>query len=148
MKFGKFFRNAAVLVGIAPAIFTILPGSALASVEAVIDVSSQRMVVKVDGGSYAVWKVSTARRGYYTPRGSFRPKFLKRMHYSRKYDNSPMPYSVFFYGGYAIHGTNYVRRLGSPASHGCIRLHTANAAELYSLIQRYGRGSTRIRIVN
>jgi lipoprotein-anchoring transpeptidase ErfK/SrfK len=41
-----------------------------------------------------------------------------------------------------------VRRLGTPASHGCIRLHTANAAALYSLIKRYGRGSTRIRVVN
>jgi lipoprotein-anchoring transpeptidase ErfK/SrfK len=92
--------------------------------------------------------VSTARRGYYTPRGSFRPKVLKRMHYSSKYENSPMPYSVFFHGGYAIHGTEYVRRLGSPASHGCIRLHTVNAAALYSLIKRYGRGSTRIRVVN
>jgi lipoprotein-anchoring transpeptidase ErfK/SrfK len=123
-------------------------GTASASVVAVVDVSTQRMYVTVDGGSYAVWKVSTGRRGYYTPRGSFRPKYLKRMHYSSKYENSPMPYSVFFYGGYAIHGTQYVRRLGTPASHGCIRLHTANAAALYSLIKRYGRGSTRIRVVN
>jgi lipoprotein-anchoring transpeptidase ErfK/SrfK len=123
-------------------------GTASASVVAVVDVSTQRMYVTVDGGSYAVWKVSTGRRGYYTPRGSFRPKYLKRMHYSSKYENSPMPYSVFFYGGYAIHGTQYVRRLGTPASHGCIRLHTSNAADLYYLIKRYGRGSTRIRVVN
>ncbi len=123
-------------------------GTASASVIAVVDISTQRMYVTVDGGPYAVWKVSTARRGYYTPRGSFRPKVLKRMHYSSKYENSPMPYSVFFHGGYAIHGTEYVRRLGSPASHGCIRLHTVNAAALYSLIKRYGRGSTRIRVVN
>jgi lipoprotein-anchoring transpeptidase ErfK/SrfK len=123
-------------------------GSASASVVAVIDVSAQRMYVTVNGESYGIWKVSTGRRGYGTPRGSFRPKYLKRMHYSRKYDNSPMPYSVFFHGGYAIHGTEYVRRLGSPASHGCIRLHTSNAATLYSLIKRHGRGSTRISIVN
>ena len=122
--------------------------TASASVVAVVDISTQRMYVKVDGGTYAVWKVSTAKRGYYTPRGSFRPKYLKRMHYSRKYDNSPMPYSVFFYGGYAIHGTQYVRRLGSPASHGCIRLHTANAAAFYALIKRYGQGNTSIRVVN
>ena len=75
------------------------------------------------------------------------PRQLKLMHYSSKYENSPMPYSVFFYGGYAIHGTGYVSRLGSPASHGCVRLHTANAAELYYLIKRVGRGNTRIRIV-
>jgi lipoprotein-anchoring transpeptidase ErfK/SrfK len=123
-------------------------GTASASVVAMVDISTQRMYVKVDGGTYAVWKVSTAKRGYYTPRGSFRPKYMKRMHYSRKYDNSPMPYSVFFYGGYAIHGTQYVRRLGSPASHGCIRLHTANAADFYALIKRYGQGNTSIRVVN
>jgi lipoprotein-anchoring transpeptidase ErfK/SrfK len=72
---------------------------------------------------------------------------LKRMWYSRKYDNAPMPYSIFFKGGYAIHGTNYVKRLGQPASHGCVRLHTANARELYELVQAYGKKSTRIRIV-
>jgi lipoprotein-anchoring transpeptidase ErfK/SrfK len=123
-------------------------GAASASVVAVVDVSTQRMYVTVNGGSYAVWKVSTARPGYYTPRGSFRPQLLKLMHYSRKYENSPMPYSVFFDGGYAIHGTQYVRRLGSPASHGCIRLYTANAANLYYLIKRYGQGNTRISVVN
>jgi lipoprotein-anchoring transpeptidase ErfK/SrfK len=122
-------------------------GAASANIEAVVDISTQRIYVTVDGGRYAVWKVSTARRGYYTPRGSFRPRQLKLMHYSSKYENSPMPYSVFFYGGYAIHGTGYVSRLGSPASHGCVRLHTANAAELYYLIKRVGRGNTRIRIV-
>ena len=141
--FGRFVYALFV-----PLLLIMSAGAASASVVAVVDVSTQRMYVTVDGGSYAVWKVSTARRGYYTPRGSFRPKVLKRMHYSRKYDNSPMPYSVFFSGGYAIHGTQYVRRLGSPASHGCIRLHTANAANLYYLIKRYGQGSTRIRVVN
>ncbi len=70
------------------------------------------------------------------------------MWYSRKYDNSPMPYSVFYYGGYAIHGTNYVKRLGRPASHGCIRLQTANAATFYSLVQRHGRADTRIVVTN
>src|SRR5262245_28116498 len=123
-------------------------GTASASVVAVVDVSTQRMHVTVDGGSYAVWKVSTAKRGYYTPRGSFHPKYLKRMHYSRKYDNSPMPYSVFFYGGYALPATQFVLPLGSPASHCCIRLHTANAAAFYALIKRYGQGNTRIRVVN
>ena len=145
--FGSNFRRFIYALFV-PLLLITSGGAASASVVAVVDVSTQRMYVTVDGGSYAVWKVSTARRGYYTPRGSFRPKLLKRMHYSRKYENSPMPYSVFFSGGYAIHGTQYVRRLGSPASHGCIRLHTANAAALYSLIKRYGHGSTRIRVVN
>ena len=120
--------------------------SGFAGVVARIDLSSQRMYVTVNGYSYGSWKVSTARRGYRTPVGNFRPRWLARMHYSKKYYNSPMPHSVFFLGGYAIHGTNAIRRLGRPASHGCIRLHPANAAKFFSLIKRYGKRNTRIRI--
>jgi lipoprotein-anchoring transpeptidase ErfK/SrfK len=117
-------------------------------VEIHIDVSSQMMRVEVNGWTYGRWKVSTARDGYYTPRGSWRPFMLKKMHYSRKYDNSPMPNSIFFLGGYAIHATYYVNQLGRPASHGCIRLHPQNAAKLYSLVQKHGMKSTRITISN
>jgi lipoprotein-anchoring transpeptidase ErfK/SrfK len=119
-----------------------------AAIRVVVDVSSQTMSVKVNGSHYATWRVSTARSGYYTPRGTYSPKWLARMHYSRKYDNSPMPHSVFFKGGYAIHGTNYVRNLGRPASHGCIRLAPGNAAALFGLVRRHGMRSTRITIVN
>src|SRR5436305_832338 len=83
--------------------------AASASVVAKVDIASQSMTVIVDGAVTAVWKVSTARAGYITPRGVYRPQGLARMHYSRKYDNSPMPNSVFFRGGYAIHGTYHVK---------------------------------------
>ena len=73
---------------------------------------------------------------------------LKRMHYSKKYDNAPMPNSIFFLGGYAIHATYYINQLGRPASHGCIRLHPQNAAKLYALVQKHGLKSTRITITN
>ena len=102
------------------------------------------MVVSVNGVPKYNWAVSTARRGYVTPVGSFSPKRLERMWYSQKYDNSPMPHSVFFHGGYAVHGTGAIGSLGRPASHGCVRLHPANAAKLYSLIRQYGMGSSRI----
>nr|MBX2806551.1 L,D-transpeptidase [Hyphomicrobiales bacterium] len=91
-----------------------------------------------------VWPVSTGRRGYTTPTGSFRPYSLRRHHRSRKYYNSPMPYSIFYRGGYAIHGTNAVSRLGRTASHGCIRLHKRNARELFDMVKYYGKRSTRI----
>lgn len=106
------------------------------------------MAVNVNGWPYGRWKVSTARSGYYTPRGSWRPFLLKRMHYSRKYDNAPMPNSIFFLGGYAIHATYHVKQLGRPASHGCIRLHPTNAAKLYAIVQKHGLRSTRITITN
>jgi lipoprotein-anchoring transpeptidase ErfK/SrfK len=119
-----------------------------AAVNVVVDVSSQTMSVRKMGWPTYYWKVSTARSGYWTPRGSFRVQRTARMHYSRKYDMSPMPYSVFFKGGYAIHGSNAVRSLGRPASHGCVRLHPSNAAQLYSLVHSYGPSAVRITIVD
>lgn len=117
-------------------------------VEVEINISEQSMDVDVNGFSFANWRVSTARDGFYTPRGSYGVKRMAREYYSVKYDNAPMPYSVFFKGGYAIHGTNYVRSLGRPASHGCVRLHPRNAARLFALVQKYGMSRTRITLVD
>ena len=122
--------------------------AASAGIVARIDVSRQMMTVSEDGYVLYSWPVSTARKGYHTPRGSFRPTRLHEMWYSRKYENSPMPYSIFFLGGYAIHGTDAVRYLGRPASHGCIRLHPANARALYQLVKQRGAKNTRIVLVN
>jgi lipoprotein-anchoring transpeptidase ErfK/SrfK len=118
-----------------------------AAVNVVVSISSQSMSVNVHGWPYGYWKVSTARDGYWTPRGSFRVQRTARVYYSKKYDNAPMPNSVFFKGGYAIHASNYIRSLGRPASHGCVRLHPVNAARLYGLVQQYGPRSVRITIV-
>ena len=123
------------------------PGIAEAQIVAKINLSSQRMAVIVDGKARYNWPVSTARPGYRTPTGTFRPTALVRYHRSTIYDGSPMPYSIFFLRGYAIHGSYEIKHLGRPASHGCIRLHPSNAAALYSLVQRRGTGNTLIKIV-
>ena len=115
-------------------------------VEASVDVRSQRMVVKVDGEVRHVWKVSTGRTGFATPRGTYGPQRMHARYFSKKYYNSPMPYSIFFRGGYAIHGTTAVNRLGGPASHGCIRLATSNARTLFQLVKSAGAHRTRIVI--
>jgi lipoprotein-anchoring transpeptidase ErfK/SrfK len=141
------FVFAATLLYAAPSGASVFATSGPA-VNVVIDISSQSMSVKVNGWPYGRWKVSTARPGYHTPRGTFRVQRTARVYYSRKYDNSPMPNSIFFKGGYAIHGSYYVRSLGRPASHGCVRLLPANAARLYNLVQKYGSKSTRITIVD
>lgn len=141
------FRQISALTAAVLLLVWLTP-AAIANVSVRIDISSQIMTVAINGAYYATWKVSTARRGYHTPRGSYRPFLLKRMHYSRKYDNSPMPHSIFFLGGYAIHGTYYLKSLGRPASHGCIRLAPQNAARLFSIVREHGTSKTKITITN
>jgi lipoprotein-anchoring transpeptidase ErfK/SrfK len=117
---------------------------ASADVIAQIDISAQRMTVTVDGEVRYVWPVSTARRGYATPIGSFRPIRMERTWYSTIYQGAPMPYAIFFYYGFAVHGTNETAALGRPVSHGCVRLPTSAARELFDLILRYGPTNSRI----
>ncbi|MFJ6323495.1 MULTISPECIES: L,D-transpeptidase [unclassified Rhizobium] len=116
------------------------------TVLATVDLRAQTMTVSEDGILKYRWKVSTARRGYVTPIGSYTAKWLSKDHRSKKYDDAPMPYAVFFNGGYAVHGTYEVRQLGRPASHGCVRLETRNAATFFALASDVGLHNTRIVI--
>jgi lipoprotein-anchoring transpeptidase ErfK/SrfK len=120
--------------------------AAAGAITAKISLSSQTMTVSQGGVVKYKWKVSTARRGYVTPVGSYRAYWASRHHRSRKYDNAPMPYAIFFHGGYAVHATYEVKRLGRPASHGCIRLHPKNAAVFFGLAQKYGLRNTKVVI--
>jgi lipoprotein-anchoring transpeptidase ErfK/SrfK len=138
---------AVILLGAAMAFGAVGTGEA-ASLTARIDISSQTMTVSEYGRVIHRWPVSTARRGYRTPRGTYRPIRMHRMWHSRKYHNSPMPYSVFFHGGYAIHGTYETRNLGRPASHGCVRLHPRDAAIFFAMVKDVGPGNTRIVVAN
>ena len=120
---------------------------ARADVVVQIDKSSQRMSVSVDGAPRYNWPVSTGGGGYGTPSGVFQPQSMARMHYSRKYYNSPMPHSIFFTKvGHAIHGTDSESRLGTPASHGCVRLSRANASTLYTLVKEDGVLNTTVTL--
>jgi lipoprotein-anchoring transpeptidase ErfK/SrfK len=122
--------------------------AASAGVVARISKSGQTMDVYVNGTHYYSWPVSTGRGRYATPSGSFRPKRLERRWYSTKYSNAPMHYAVFYSGGYAIHATTEVNRLGRAASHGCVRLAPGHAAKFYSLVRSYGAANTRITIAH
>jgi len=122
-------------------------GFAPAGVLISIDISAQQMTVSVDGASRYTWPVSTGGQGYSTPAGSFRPFRLEAEHYSREWDDAPMPHSIFFTErGHAIHGTSHRAALGTPASHGCVRLDEENAAFLFALIKEHGMKRTRIEI--
>jgi len=137
-------RRAFLLLAGFAAVVSVEPASAGVMVH--IDKSSQRMMVAVDGRPAYVWPVSTGAGGFGTPTGRFRPRWMARSWFSTRYYGSPMPYSIFFHKGYAIHGTNYISRLGGPASHGCVRLHPGNAATLFMLVRRYGMANTTIAI--
>ena len=139
----KSFLAFLVALGVA---FGAQFSEALAGVRVSTNLSTQTMTVSVNGRVKHRWRVSSGKRGHRTPTGTYRPGRMYREYYSRKYDNSPMPHSIFFRGGYAIHGTGYTRSLGRPASHGCIRLHPSNARKLYNLVRAHGKGNTRISI--
>jgi lipoprotein-anchoring transpeptidase ErfK/SrfK len=131
---------------LAALLLAALSTAADAAIVVQIDRAAQRMAVIVDGAPRYNWRVSTARRGYITPPGTYHPEMLARRWFSRKYYNSPMPHSIFFYGGFAIHGSYEISHLGRPASHGCVRLDPSNAAILFGLVQREGMAATTIVI--
>jgi len=124
-------------------------GSAPAGVDLVarVDISDQAMYVYVGNVLTHVFPVSTGRPGYGTPPGQYQAQWVAANWRSRKYNNAPMPWAVFFKGGYAVHGTTEVRRLGTPASHGCVRLQPSNAKIFFQLVQQSGLDSTLISIV-
>jgi hypothetical protein len=132
------------------AIFTLLTlaQAAHANVMIIIDKSTQKMTVTVDGEERYIWPVSTGRNGYDTPAGDHQPFRMEKDHFSREWDDAPMPNSIFFTKiGHAIHGTYEVRNLGKPASHGCVRLSTQNAATLFALVKDEGVFNTRVRLI-
>jgi lipoprotein-anchoring transpeptidase ErfK/SrfK len=137
-----FRRVAYALVALAVA--GALSG-AQASIVITINKSAQRMTVEVDGEQRWVWPVSTGRSGYSTPSGSFTAFRMEEDHYSKEWDDAPMPHSIFFTKkGHAIHGTFDQKRLGTAASHGCVRLSTAHAATLFALVKRRGVTTTKV----
>jgi len=123
---------------------SLLASAAGAHVLINVDKSTQQMTVLVDGVPRYHFTVSTGRPGYGTPSGTFHPQRMEPVWFSKEYYNSPMPHSIFFHGGFAIHGSYEINRLGGPASHGCIRLHPDNAATLYALVERQGMEATTI----
>jgi hypothetical protein len=134
-----------VLGILAVLILSAFAGAAHAGVDVKVDIPAQRMSVTTTDGEVYDWKISSGRKGFRSPNGVYRPTRLEKNWYSRKYGGA-MPYSVFFRGGYAIHGTGAVGALGRPASHGCIRLHPANAAKLFALVKKHGASQTRIAL--
>ena len=131
------------LTGVLLFSLSALPASARLLIE--IDKSSQQMTVSRDGRELYVWPVSTGIARYDTPSGQYTPFRMEKDHFSREWDDAPMPFSIFFtQRGHAIHGTEHRRAIGRPASHGCVRLETENARVLFDLVKREGMANTRV----
>jgi lipoprotein-anchoring transpeptidase ErfK/SrfK len=126
----------------------MLPEMVLADrVVARVSISTQTMKVYHEGRHLFTWEVSTAKSGKITPTGVYAPEFLSRHHRSRRYNNAPMPFAIFYDGHYAIHGTDQIKGLGRPASNGCVRLHPDNAAILFQMVKAEGMANMRVEIV-
>lgn len=122
-------------------------GAAQAKVSITVDKNTQTMTVAVDGVQRYQWPVSTGNPSHETPNGSFRTFRMEEDHYSKEFDDAPMPHSIFFTKvGHAIHGTESEGRLGTPVSHGCVRLSRANATTLYALVEKEGVLNTTVTL--
>jgi L,D-transpeptidase catalytic domain len=131
----------------ATGLMLFVASAAEAKVAITVDKDNQQMTVAVDGVERYRWPVSSGLPSYETPSGSFRTFRMEEDHYSKEFDDAPMPHSIFFTKqGHAIHGTDSVGRLGSPASHGCVRLSRDNASKLYALVQEQGVLNTTVTL--
>ena len=138
-------RIRLMLVAVVMGLMALTSAAFATSVHITINKVSQKMTVRVDGETEYVWPVSTGARGYETPSGKYRPFRMEKDHFSKEWDDAPMPNSIFFTGqGHAIHGSFHVKSLGRKASHGCVRLAPDNAAKLYSLVQQAGMQNTTV----
>jgi hypothetical protein len=124
---------------------SLSPVPAAANILIQVDKSAQRMIVSRDGAALYDWPVSTGLRSYETPSGQFTPFRMERDHFSREWDDAPMPNSIFFTReGHAIHGTEHLRNIGRPASHGCVRLEPQNARMLFDLVKAEGMKNVKV----
>jgi hypothetical protein len=141
----SFVMRVLGLVAAALAAVIGLAVPASAKIVIAIDKSVQRMTVSQDGAQLYVWPVSTGQRGYDTPGGQFTPFRMEKDHFSREWDDAPMPHSIFFTRqGHAIHGTDHTRNIGRAASHGCVRLEPENARVLFNMVKQEGMANVRV----
>jgi hypothetical protein len=137
-------RGITIAVGAGVIGVAVTASGAEARLDLYVDKSTQQLSVIQNGALLYIWPVSTGRDSFSTPSGVYTPERLERSWFSKAYYNSPMPHAIFFHGGYAIHGSYDISKLGGPASHGCVRLHPRNAALLFSMVERAGPGNTAI----
>ena len=139
-------RVLSMILGLALLGFAVPTQSFAATPKVQVEINrgAQKMNVYVGGKLKHTWAVSTGRKGFKTPKGAYQPTWMTKMWHSKQWHNAPMPNSIFFKDGFAIHGTNETRNLGQMASHGCVRLAPKNAAKLFAIVKTHGEKKTRI----
>jgi hypothetical protein len=141
MRIGRVVFAFAAVVSLA----AVFAAPARAELLITIDKSSQSITIDVDGNTRYVWPVSTGAPGYDTPSGQYKPFRMEADHFSKEWDDAPMPHSIFFtMQGHAIHGSTHLKAIGTPASHGCVRLEPKNAAVLFDLVKQQKMANTRV----
>jgi len=97
----------------------------------VVSIDEQRAYVYRNGVLTGVTTVSTGKKGHETPTGVFTILQKNKDHFSNLYNNAPMPYMQrLTWGGIALHAGGLP---GYPASHGCIRLPSEFARQLFEV---------------
>ncbi len=140
MNFMRLITTFIILASLAAA-----GGTARAEILIKVDKNVQQMTVVRNGEALYSWPVSTGRTAHPTPSGSYTTFRMEADHYSKEWDDAPMPHSIFFTKiGHAIHGSYDTKRLGMPASHGCVRISPAHAATLFALVKREGLANTKV----
>lgn len=144
MVFAKYLKHVTLAAGL----LALSAGAGFAmQVDITVDKLAQRMHVVVDGEEKYTWLVSTGAPGHDTPSGHFHIFRFDKNHFSKEWDDAPMPNSMFFTAlGHAIHGSSHVKALGTPASHGCVRLAPENAAILWDLVTQAGINNNSVTI--
>jgi len=133
--------KALVFAGVAAVLLMVSPAMAGSDIKVVVSKSTQTMRVVKDGATIYTWPVSTGARDRWTPNGTFKVQSFSKHHRSSRYNNAPMPHSIFFNGNIAAHGTFQENLLGQRASKGCVRLSRDNARTLYELVEKNRSGT-------
>lgn len=104
-----------------------------------VDLSEQRLYMKQNGNNVGSFLVSTGKWSP-TPKGEWR--IWTKLRYTRMrggskalgtfYDLPNVPYTMYYYQGYGIHGAYWHSNFGQPMSHGCVNMKPEEAGVVFN----------------
>lgn len=123
-------------------LFSPVPSNAHSHKRIEISLTNQRLYAYENGNLVYNFAISSGKRRTPTLTGTFYPRVKipkAKMEGGSKrrgdyYYLPNVPYIVYFYRGYGIHGTYWHNNFGRPMSHGCVNLKISDAGKIYSWI--------------